>query len=523
MAKSGTGQSGRGDRGTRQRSVTIDLPAEEVPGTDTEDRKADAGPAEGAQKPAAAKAATPGGDAETKAPSPSTKPEEPAPAKAEASTPAQEAKAKAAVPKTEAPKPATPKAEGSSPAQSARGQDIAPKTEAPAAPAAASQASTGPESKAAPRHDAKAAEQSRASTDRAPPPPRRSVVPVVVSGLLGGVVGAILVFVLAVAGVFAVLEDEDLDLAGELEALSSEFAELERVLEEQALAPLREDVAALEQWFNELQDTAPLEAAIDEGLTALDDRLTRLEGELASISEAALTNGEGALLAPEIAALESDLAALSQGLDALASEAAASADESIAGIESRLDAFDGELQGIAGALDRAAALGPAIAADALAAAVETGRPFTEELAALTRLNADRDVLALLEPHAESGLPTLAALNARFETEVAAVDLSSPVPEGASALDRLIGSARGLVEVRPADPTAGPDPAAIVTRIRGALSSGDLAMALSEWEALPEDIKAETAGWAEMLKTRVAADDLVAKLRAAALAPLGAAE
>ncbi len=48
------------------------------------------------------------------------------------------------------------------------------------------------------------------------------------------------------------------------------------------------------------------------------------------------------------------------------------------------------------------------------------------------------------------------------------------------MDRLMQSARGLVDVRPAHPTEGADPAAVVTRIRGALDAGDLKTALSEW-------------------------------------------
>jgi hypothetical protein len=103
--------------------------------------------------------------------------------------------------------------------------------------------------------------------------------------------------------------------------------------------------------------------------------------------------------------------------------------------------------------------------------------------------------------------------------VAAVDLSQPAAEGTGALDRLIESARGLVEVRPARPIAGADPGAVVTRIRGALFAGDLKAALAEWATLPEDIRTATSTWAEIAEARVAADDLVAQLRAEALSRL----
>jgi hypothetical protein len=87
------------------------------------------------------------------------------------------------------------------------------------------------------------------------------------------------------------------------------------------------------------------------------------------------------------------------------------------------------------------------------------------------------------------------------------------------VERLLESARGLVEVRRAGPTTGADPEAVVTRVRAALAAGDLQTALGEWKALPENARAATAAWAERAKARLAADRLVAKLRGEALARL----
>jgi len=89
----------------------------------------------------------------------------------------------------------------------------------------------------------------------------------------------------------------------------------------------------------------------------------------------------------------------------------------------------------------------------------------------------------------------------------------------AGLQPLLEGARGLVKVRPANPTAGSDPAAIVTRIRGALAAGDLKTALAEWETLPEEARSATSEWAEAAGARMAADDLVARLRSDALAKL----
>ena len=53
-----------------------------------------------------------------------------------------------------------------------------------------------------------------------------------------------------------------------------------------------------------------------------------------------------------------------------------------------------------------------------------------------------------------------------------------------------------------------------------VGDGDLKAALAEWATLPEAIKAPTAEWAKKAEARVAAEDLVARVRTAALAALG---
>ena len=67
-------------------------------------------------------------------------------------------------------------------------------------------------------------------------------------------------------------------------------------------------------------------------------------------------------------------------------------------------------------------------------------------------------------------------------------------------------------MRPAHPTEGTDPGAIVARIRGALDAGDLKRALDEWNTLPDTIKTPTADWARQAEARAKADDLVAQVQ-----------
>lgn len=500
MAKNSTGQGGRGTPESRRKPVTIDLPAEEVARKQAAgDRKAASGAASAPQPEDAPEgAAAKGAMADTK-----TKAE----AEAVASTEGASAEA-----------PAMGASGGKPPNGGERG---------PAAEATIPSAFAQPVRKGESAPPGESRRETRA----------QSFVPLIAAAMAGGAVVALVVVILALAGFFRPPPEDGPDLAGaigtlenEIASLRSEIAALNEAPAEDGLAPLREQLAALQESVGVLQ-SALAGSTPDEGaLRQVQDRLAQLEESVVQATAGSPSNETGERLAarlnalageidalksaaPDLSSLENGLADLRQQVGALSSEM-----EDIPR-EDRIAALEAKLAEIGERAEKAAALGPAVAADGLAAALEAGRDFVSELAALENLGVDPEAIDALQPHAESGLPTLAEIRARFETEVAAVDLTPPVAEGTNALDRLIGSARGLVEVRPASPTAGTDPGAIVTRIRGALVAGDVKTALGEWETLPQEIKTATAGWGEAAKTRMAADDLVARLRAAALSRL----
>ncbi len=361
-----------------------------------------------------------------------------------------------------------------------------------------------------------------------------SFVSLAAAALTGGVVVALVVVVLALAGLFRPMEEvtEGPDVADEVATLRNEIAELRESALDDQVAPLREQLAALEQAIAAVQDAPVGSQPSEEGLQALRESVSELEASVARISAGTASADAGEAFAarledfageidelrrvraPDISGLENSVAELRQEIGALATDVGnLPPAERIAAVERKLD-------DVAQQMAVTSALGPAVAAGALAAAIEAGQPFTNELGALRSLGVDAEAIAALEPYAEPGLPTLSEIRAQFETEVGAVDLAPPITEGTGPLDRLLQSARGLVEVRPANPTAGADPAAIITRIRAALAAGNLTTALTEWASLPDEIKAETEDWADLLETRIAADALVARLRNEALSRLG---
>jgi hypothetical protein len=303
------------------------------------------------------------------------------------------------------------------------------------------------------------------------------------------VLAAVLAF--AAGWMFSSTPETAPDLSAEVAALQTEIAELRQAPgtgDTAALAPLQSQVAALEQAVGELRSAAPGDAG--GSLQAVEERLAALETQVADNA------GGGA--DPVLAGRVEEIA------------------DAVAGLQEQIAALQAGLEEARATAEGALAIGPAVAADALAGALQSGAPFQAELNALRGLGLDEEAIAGLEPHAASGLPTLAELRASFEAAAEGIDLTPPPPEDTGTFERLLESAGGLVEVRPTNPTAGDEPAAVLARMRGALEAGDLPTALAEWEALAEEARGAMAEWAEQAQARASADAFLARIRADAL-------
>ena len=368
--------------------------------------------------------------------------------------------------------------------------------------------------------------------DDPPPPPQRTFGAILMAGIAGAAIGAIVVVGLLVSGLLPPKSDDG--VAAEVAVLKAEVASLKQATPNDGVASLQQQVTALEQKVAE-SASAPPSGATDAQLKELQDRLAALEqtaGQSASTDELetqvsklaqdlatlrSATPADAASLESSLTPIRGELDQLSTRIDELSAKIdAAPAEDRIAGIETKLD-------GTAKKVDLAAALAPAVIADALDAAIDSGRPFSAELAALKSLAIGGDSVEQLATDAETGVATLAALRSDFETAIAATDLTPIAPETTGTIDRLWQSAQGLVDVRPAHPTEGANPSAIIARIRAALDAGDLKRAIDEWNALPDTIKTPTSDWARQVEARIKADDLVASVRSEALSRLGAGQ
>jgi hypothetical protein len=267
---------------------------------------------------------------------------------------------------------------------------------------------------------------------------------------------------------------------------------------------------------------------------ALANRVSTLEGELAALRENVSILGrrsdEVATLAGEARrradAAATTLAELAQKvprpgppaverseLDALTNRVAAverAAGSVAAALAARRPAEGG---------DHVARL--AVAAAALAAAVERGDPFTAELAAVKALAPDAKPLAALEPFAASGVPAAAALARELSALVPALDAAAGgPPRDGGFLGRLQANAERLVRIRPLDEAPGGDPAAIVARAEVKAGRGDVAGALSELSQLPADLRVAAEPWIGKAQARAAAIETSRRLAADAFSELG---
>jgi hypothetical protein len=298
----------------------------------------------------------------------------------------------------------------------------------------------------------------------------------------------------------------------ELAALTDRVAQLETSLNSMAEAAKDggsvADAAAISQQINEAEkrldekiETALADAKAGTGTdtTAIDSlkkELADVDAKLKALTEAELGSEEAAQLLPEIAVLDERLRKIESTLPQL------------------LEAVDEDINDT-----KRATL--AIAFANLRAAVDDGRPYADELAALTQLSPGTADFGSLLDYEDTGLPTMRALTASFE-EAREGALSTKQSSGdASIIDRLLGSAESLVKIRRIDEAAeGDQPDAVLARAGAKLEQGDLGAAVNEVETLQGAPREAFTKWLDAAKARLGAEVTLQRLQNILLVSLG---
>ena len=320
--------------------------------------------------------------------------------------------------------------------------------------------------------------------------------------------------------------------AGDVAVLGALDARLKTLEERKVETPpdlsdLTSRVTRLEESINALAETAQEGGSVPDA-AALDAKIGDLEQKLQGKIDSAL--------AAQQAASTTDLKDVQKEVEALKAKLGALAEAHLAGdtsdlapqlttLDQRIAKLEAALPELSTAIDRSAASAKsgaaAIAFANLRNAVAAGRPYAAELAALKSLIPDPGDLGALPLHADTGIPTTAALAGTLTKLAETSPAPPPAPAETSILDSMVASAKSAVSIRRigAD-TTGDEPAAVLARAEAALSQGDLAASIKEVESLPAPARDAFAGWLDDAKARASANDSLSKLESTVLASLG---
>jgi hypothetical protein len=362
-----------------------------------------------------------------------------------------------------------------------------------------------------------------ASTGDQPPTPPTGTGRTLAAGLAGGAVVLLLGAGLQYAGIFprpAVPADPAVEnMQAELAALKQQVGAIS-IPDAPDLDALRNGidttgkrVDAVEQAIAELrQSVAGGNAGGQPALDEIQRRLQQLEARIANAADTGANPAALDEIGSRLTKAEGELTSVVQSVAASQATAAETA-RRLDDVGKRIDSLSEQLANN----DADSRLARIAAATTLKSAVDRGGPFRAELDAFAAVAPDSPALSALTPFVETGVPTRAALIAAAPAAASAmVAAADPVPADAGFIDRLVGSARSLISVRPIGAVDGDDAPARVARLETAVNSGDYAAALAEFDALPEGARLAGQAFADQLRARLAAERMVEDALVAAI-------
>jgi hypothetical protein len=272
------------------------------------------------------------------------------------------------------------------------------------------------------------------------------------------------------------------------------------------------NATALESKASDLETKASdLEATASALKTSIADLQTRMQNTetTAKAAQSAVATSDVSVktLADSQARASETLATLSADIQTVAKTGSAG----LAEIRSELDVLSKRVASIESTMGDATArevAARALSVSALKSAVDSGRPFETELAAVRAgLPKDTD-LSALEAYAKTGVTQTSVLIAEFPAVARSMfaAITAPDQEG-DILDSFLAGAKSIIAVRGPGDADGTGPQAELRRMENAVSGGDLAGALKAYGALPDAAKQAGTDWAKRAEARVSIDKM----------------
>jgi hypothetical protein len=165
-----------------------------------------------------------------------------------------------------------------------------------------------------------------------------------------------------------------------------------------------------------------------------------------------------------------------------------------------------------------------LAVGQLREALKTSAPFVNELQALNAVagqgSAVADALQMLRPYAEKGILTLEELRAGFNKVASEIARASMKLEGKGWVARAVNRLAELVTIRRGAGEANLEgEEGAVARAEASLKRGDLEASIAEVAGLDGQAAETAAPWLVAARTRLAAEQVMAKLHVQAISLL----
>jgi hypothetical protein len=290
------------------------------------------------------------------------------------------------------------------------------------------------------------------------------------------------------------------DLEKRLRAVSATAAERPAATSDAAVAELRRKVEALEK---QSAGSPPPSEAPGQAVPSTGDA----EKEIATLRR-------------EVATLQTALLALNQAVEGQKDETAKQREQA----KALADAIGARGTADQKALVAARASAVIGVAARLSAALESGLPFTTDLALLTPLiqgdSKLAEIASALQPYAQAGVASRNALAAEFPA-VAKAALADDLADDSFG-QRLLGKIRSIVSLRRVgDDVQGDSVEAKLARAEAALDAGDLVKAVDLVKSLPPQTAKATSAWLARAAAHLAAKRAIDELAAHAISLLGA--
>ena len=154
-----------------------------------------------------------------------------------------------------------------------------------------------------------------------------------------------------------------------------------------------------------------------------------------------------------------------------------------------------------------------VAANALGGALKSGDNLSVPISSIEALSGPTDETRRLAALSEIGIAGLDELNRGFENFASKIEAPQTIPADAGLVEKFMANAKSLITIKPSGPVDGNTVPAILSRIRGHLSTKNLQSINGEWQQLPTSAQTEGAAWIDQVNNRIEAVTLYKEISA----------